>query len=302
MRDFLCRIPPAAGCVGLGFMGLGTLLRSYGAGYLWVCTAVGLLCLLPVLARLLLPGEGKKIGSDLLALSTLAGSPMAWMFFAAALKTECACGWAVWIWALAVAWHLAILILFSYRLITARPGCSAVRGSWLLVYVGIAAAPITSAAFSAQGLGRALLIFAALSAAVILPLVYNADRRAEIPAAQRPLFCISTAPVSICLVGYLRAFDAPAPKLVTILAVLSILLYVPALIRAARHLRGPFAPTLAALTFPFVISASALKQSAAFLSLVGQPALKALILLETVVAAALCVYVFLRFVRQYAKQ
>ena len=120
MKEFLQRIPLAAGCVGLGLVGLGTLLRSSGIALLWIFLAASLLFLLPVAAKLLLPGGWQEVCSDYTSLGTLAGSPMAWMLLSAQLRTEAHQSWAVWLWIAALAWHLIILGVFSLKLIRDR--------------------------------------------------------------------------------------------------------------------------------------------------------------------------------------
>ena len=300
MKTWFRRLPPASGCVGLGLVGLGMLLRPCGVGFLWGCIAPALLFLLPVLFRLCLAGEGKAISNDLVSFSTLAGNPMAWMFLSAQLKTELGAGWAVWPWAAAVLWHLGIIVFFSRFLLRTRPRRGTVRGSWLLVYVGIAAAAISAPAFAMQAVGRILLIPAALGALILLPLVYAAEKASPpMPDPHRALFCISAAPVSIWLAGWLRSSAAPVPWIAGVLAAVAFLLYLPALLCAVRHLRDPFAPTCAAMTFPFVISASALKQTILLLGLSGNAALHMLVIIETATAALLCLYTAGRYIVFY---
>ena len=298
LTAFLRRLPIPAGCVALGLIGLGTLLRPYGLSWLLLFGGLAALLLLLVIAKLCLPGEAKKACGDLTGLSLLAGSSMALMLLAAQGKTALALPGAGLLWGLGLLAHLLLLAAFSRAPIKSRPGLHAVRGCWLLVYVGIAAAAISAPAFSMQTLGRILLIPAALGALVLLPLVYAADRNAaDMPPAQRPLFCISAAPVSIWLVGWLSVTASPPKALTAVLTILSVLLYVPALLRCGKGLRGPFYPSYAAYTFPFIISATALKRGFAVLGLGGLWQL--LPGLETAVAAALCCWVLLRYARAF---
>lgn len=75
------------------------------------------------------------------------------------------------------------------------------------------------------------------------------------------------------------------------------LLYLFALVKAVSFLKLPFYPSMAAFTFPFVISAIAAKQTMACLANMGSPvpALRIIVLAETVVAVLFVVYTYVRF-------
>ena len=296
MTAFLRRLPVPAGCVALGLIGLSTLLGSLSPLFLHGFGILSLLLQFAVLLKLLLPGALGTVCSDSVTLSTLAGTSMALMLTAAQLKKAMSFPGAVWIWYFGLCLHLLILLLFSRKLLQERPGLSGVRGSWLLVYVGIAAAAISAPAFGTEKLGLLLLLPAALGAVILLPLVYRADLQpGNVPPGQKPLFCITAAPVSIWLVGFLSVSYSPSRPLVLVLLCVAQLLYVPALIRCLRCLRSSFSPAFAAFTFPFVISASALKQASALFLL---PSLAAILLTaECVIALLLCLYVLLLYLR-----
>ena len=295
IRSFLKRLPVPAGCVALGLMGLGTLLGNESRVFLLLFGIPSVLIQLSVLMKLCLPGELKKLAGDPVSLSTLSGTCMAMMLTAAPMRSALHLRAAVVLWAAGLVLHLAVLLVFGAKLFRERPGINAVRGSWLLVYVGIAAASISAPVFSAELIGRILLIPAALGAVIILPLVYLAEHAAQVPEKQRPLFCITAAPVSIWLVGYLSSVPQPSGSLVMFLTVASQLLIIPALLRFFRTYRDPFSPSFAAFTFPFVISATALKRSAAFLSLTGR--LRILITMEIFSALVFCTFTVWKYWR-----
>ena len=108
-----------------------------------------------------------------------------------------------------------------------------------------------------------------------------------------PLFI--AAPVSIWICGYFSSAPACSKALVTVLLPLSQLFYVLALWRLVKTFRQSFSPAFAAFTFPFVISATALKKSCAFLGCAG--ALRLLILLEVLIAAAGCLFALAGYLR-----
>ena len=296
MTAFLRRLPVPAGCVALGLIGLGTLLGSISPLFLHVFGILSILLQIAVLLKLFLPGTLKAVSSDTVTFSTLSGTSMALMLTAAQLKKAVSFPGAVWIWYLGLCLHLLILLLFSSRLLQERPGFSGARGSWLLVYVGIAAAAISAPAFGTEKLGLFLLLPAAIGAVILLPLIYRADLQpGNVPPGQKPLFCITAAPVSIWLAGYLSASSSPSRTLTSGLLLIAQLLYLPALIRCIRSLRKAFNPAWAAFTFPFVISASSLKQASALL----RPPFAAVLLLraESMIALILCSYVLYQYLR-----
>lgn len=296
MTAFLRRLPVPAGCLALGLISLGTLLERFSTLFFYTLAALSILLQLAVLLKLFLPGTLRVVFSDTVALSTLAGTSMALMLTAAQLKKALAFPGALWLWYFGLFLHLLIILLFSCRLFQERAGLSAVRGSWLLVYVGIAAAAISAPAFGREKIGLFLLLPAAIGAVILLPLIYRADLQpGNIPPVQKPLFCITAAPVSIWLVGFLSVSASPAGLFVLVLLCLAQLLYVPALIRCLRCLRSPFSPAFASFTFPFVISASALKQASAFLQVPFWTG--ALLTAECIVALLLCLYVLLLYLR-----
>ncbi len=296
MKTFLKKLPIPAGCVALGLIGLGTLLSGQSIMFLWLFGGLSILLQGAVLLKLCMPGVWKSVCENPTALSTLAGTSMAMMLTAAQLKKLSGLPAAAILWLGGILLHLLIVLLFSRLLLLSRPGPKGVRGSWLLVYVGIAASAISGPAFSASRAGLILLIPAALGALVLLPLIFHADRSpGNVPESQKPLFCITAAPVSIWLAGYLSACPQPSVLLTAILMIAGQLLYFPALVRCLRCVKRTFTPAFAAFTFPFVISASALKQSITLLGL--STPFRLLQYAETIIALLLCLYTLALYLR-----
>ena len=79
--------------------------------------------------------------------------------------------------------------------------------------------------------------------------------------------------------------------------VVATVIYIFALVKAVGYLKMPFFPSYAAFTFPFVISAIASKQTMACAANMGHPMpfLQYVVLVETIIAAALVVYTYVRF-------
>lgn len=295
MKALLTHLPVPVGCVALGLIGLAGLLGGYSPLFLWMFGLCSILLQLLLISKLSLPGQLRTACSDLVTLSTLAGYSMALMLTAAQLKPFLPYAAAYGLWCCGLLLHVIIIVLFSRKQLREHPSESAARGSWLLVYVGIAAASISAPAFGMNVIGRILLIPAALGALILVPLILRAELKGGIPAGQRPLFCIIAAPVSIWICGYFGSVPECSKALITVLLPLSQLFYLLALWRFIKTCRQPFSPAFAAFTFPFVISATALKKSCTFLGC-GET-FRALILLEIVIALAGCLYALVGYLR-----
>ena len=268
MKALLTRLPVPVGCVALGLIGLAALLCGYSPLFLWIFG----LC-------------------SILLLSTLAGYSMALMLTSVQLKTFLPCAAAFVLWCCGLLMHLSIIVLFSRKLLQERPSAFAARGSWLLVYVGIAAASISAPAFGANAVGRVLLIPAALGALILVPLILRAEFKSSVPMGQKPLFCIMAAPVSIWICGYFGSVPECSKTLVAVLLPLSQLFYLLGLWCFIKTCRQPFSPAFAA----FTISATALKKSCVFLGCGG--IFRVLIFLETLIALAGCLLALVEYLR-----
>lgn len=79
-----------------------------------------------------------------------------------------------------------------------------VFASYYIVYVGIAVASVTAPAFDKLAVGTAAFWFGFAAALILLVLVtYRYVNFKQVPEPAQPLFCIYTAPVSLCLAGYI---------------------------------------------------------------------------------------------------
>ena len=158
--------------------------------------------------------------------------------------------------------------------------------------------------FGMQDLGKIVFWFGFASTIVLLVLVtyrYLIIKDFMPPAI--PLFCIYTAPVSLCLAGYMNTFTPPEPSLIYFMLILSLLIYVIVLINLPRFLAMPFYPSYAAFTFPFVISAVAVKLTTAkYLGgqVAANPQLanitKTIFTVQTWIATILVVYALVRYI------
>ena len=169
------------------------------------------------------------------------------------------------IWWIGLILHIILIIYFTKEFVF-KFGIKKVFTSWYIVYVGIVAMNINCNDFGMHDLGIAIFWFGFASTIILLALVtYRYMIIKDLAPAAGPLFCIYTAPVSLCLAGYMRTF-LPAertPSLIYFMLFLSLFIYLIVLINLPRLLAIPFFPSYAAFTFPMVISAIACKLTTA---------------------------------------
>ena len=287
--------------VALGLAALGNLLSTYpnGATIKNVCGALSALILIWLFVKFVTnfnafveelknPIMGSITGTYCMALMILGGYK--WPN-ADVGKT---------IWFIGLILHVILIIYFTKEFVF-KFGIKKVFTSWYIVYVGIVAMNINCVDFGMQDLGKIVFWFGFASTIVLLVLVtyrYLIIKDFMPPAI--PLFCIYTAPVSLCLAGYMNTFTPPEPSIIYFMLILSLVIYLIVLINLPRFLAMPFYPSYAAFTFPFVISAIAVKLTTAKFLTSNNPALanttKMIFTVQTWIAAVLVAYALARYI------
>ncbi len=291
------KIPLPITGVALGFAALGNLLQSYSETVRLVCGAIAaVLLLLYIMKMIMYPGSLKEDMKNPIMASVFCTFPMAFMLLAAYVKPWLG-SFAQIIWYAAILLHI-VLILYFTRTFMVKIQMPKVFASYYIVYVGIVVASVSAPAFGATGLGTVLFWFGFVMLLALLVLVtkrYISYR--EIPEPAQPLFCIYTAPASLCLAGYIQSVENKSIGMIGFIALLACLLYLVVLVKLPVYLKMKFYPSYAAFTFPFVISAIAMKQTAASLTKMGSPIpqLGIVVTIETAIAVVLMVYTLVRY-------
>ena len=298
MKKVLQAIPLPLSGVMLGFAALGNLLQSYEEWLRAVCGAVSfVLFVLLVLKFLILPASLKEDMKNPVTASVSATFPMGMMLLTVYAKPFLGAV-SFWLWCLAVALHAALIVYFTVTFLL-KLQFQKVFASYYIVYVGIVVGSATAPAYAMQPFGMALFYFGFASLVLLLGLVfYRYIKYQEVPEPARPLFCISAAPASLCLAGYLQSAGEKSQAWLIVLSVLAGLIYLIVLAKLPQFLKLKFYPSYAAFTFPFVITGVAFKQLAGFYSKAGTPVpvLNIVSVVLTVTAAALAVYALVRYV------
>jgi exfoliative toxin A/B len=264
--SFIRRIPIPISALALGLAGLGNLLLPYSPAIRAACGIAAALVVLLVVARIVFDFAGVR--EELSNPGTLAVFPalfMALMLLATYLKPLAPVP-AKLLWMAALVLQLGIAVLFVTRHVVGFKLAKVLPG-WFLVFVGFVVASVTSPAFDMQPLGQALLWAGVLGYVAVLPIiVYRMAKGGDLPAPAIPTIAIFAAPPSLCLAGYLAVAPSKSPMVVYWLLGVAGVSLVYVFTHMPRILRAGFFPSYAALTFPLVISAIALKQSNVFLS------------------------------------
>jgi len=297
MKGVIKRVPVPLCGVMLGMAALGNLLQSYSEGIRLLCGAVSALLLVLVLLKLIMFPRMIKEDMQNPIMASVAGTfSMAIMLLSVYVKPYIGAA-AFYIWILGIIIHIVLIVYFTVKFIL-KLQMPKVFASYFIVYVGIAVAAITAPAYEQPGIGTAAFWFGLFTLIALLVLVtVRYVKYKDVPDPAKPLICIYAAPTSLCLAGYIQSVMPKSKTMVMVLFVVATILYIFALVKAVGYLKLPFFPSYAAFTFPFVISAIASKQTMACLMNMGSPmpALKYLVLVETVIAAAFVVYTLVRF-------
>lgn len=294
------KIPLPIVGVMLGFAALGNLIQSYSETVRLVFGAISALIGVLFLVKVIMYPKAFKEDMQNPIMASVSGTfSMALMILATYLKPLIGNS-AVYVWYFAIALHMALIIYFTVKFIF-KLQMPKVFASYFIVYVGIAVASISAPAFGKQFIGQICFWFAFVMLFVTLALVtYRYIKYKDIPQPAQPLFCIYTAPVSLCLAGYLQCIENKSSVMVYSLLALSTLIFFIVLIKLPKFLKFKFYPSYASFTFPFVITAIALKQSFKYLTTINAVSadnyfFKFLIPIETAIATVLVIYTFIRF-------
>ena len=206
------------------------------------------------------------------------------------------------LWVIALLLYLFIMVRFTLKFAIRIP-IDEITPAYFIVYVPILLAANTSPLFGMQVVGRGLFwLCLALTFILLIVVSIRFVHNKALPTAQLPLLCIYAAPASMCTTAYLSCFNDPSPILLSVLYLLAIALFLAGLIILLSCLRLPFFPTFSAMTFPFVICATASFKLAQYLP---EGMLSSIIncyaFIQFAIAVAVVFYVLARFLILFFK-
>lgn len=298
MKNLFHKLPIPISGLALALAGAGNFLASYGEGIKWFFGLVSCLILLLLTIKILAQINWfKEEMKNPLSASVFCTYPMTVMILSTYLKPFLG-GISPLLWYAAVVMHWTLILYFTKQFVF-QFNIKQVFPSWFIVYVGIAAASMTAKPFQATSIGQLFFWFALIALIMLMGIVSKrVFSVGEIPKPALPTLVIYAAPTSLCLAGYINAFDQKNLPLLIILLLGSQLIYFTALAKMISLIKPPFLPSFSAFTFPVVISGTALKLSVGALTSAGYSLsfLKYLVQFEEAVALIVVLYVLIQYV------
>lgn len=249
----------------LGLASAGNLVLSYGNFYRNVFGIISGIILVLLIAKILVIPQSVKEGfENPVVASVIPTFSMSLMLLSTYIKPYLSSA-AYGLWLCGLVLHCILILLFTIKYIL-HFNLKKVFPSYFIVYVGIVCASVTAPAFGLLQLGQYIFWFGFSAYLILLPVIlYRTIIVKEIPEPAMPTLAIYTAPASLCLAGYLNSFESKNMLVIGFLSVLSLLMFVYVIVNMPKLLRLKFYPSYSAFTFPFVITAIAIKSTNAYL-------------------------------------
>lgn len=299
MEKFIKSIPTPIVGLMLALAAAGNLVQSYGEIYRNIFGIVSAIILILYLIKLVkYPGGVKKELNNPVVASVFPTLSMGTMLLATYIKPFIP-NLAFGIWLIGLVLHLILIISFTIKYVL-KFNIKEVFPSWFIPYVGISVGAITAPAFEMIWLGKILFWFGFISYIIILPVVLKRVFKIKnIPEPAQPTIAIFTAPVALCLAGYMNSFPEKNMSLLWLLLIVSQLSYLFVLLQLPKLLKLKFYPSYSAFTFPLVISAISVKLVNGFLlnSNQGIALLKYIVKFEELMAILIVLYVLMNYIR-----
>ena len=296
----LNRLPyPIAG-LALGFAALGNLLGSYSQGIRYALGVLSGIIILALIAKIIkYPKSFLEAMNHPLIGSSMATFPMAIILLAVYIKPFLATlGIVLW-WA-AILFYIWIIVIFVKNFIL-NFNIMKVFPSYFVLFVGICVTCLTAGAMGFPIVGKIAFWFGLITYILLLyPVFKRIFVVKEFPEPGKPSIGIVAAPASLLLASYLTIFETKIPTVVIAGLIIAQLMYLFVLAKLPPFLTGKFFPAFSSFTFPFVISAIALKQSVGFFKEglnFTSPILSGLVTIETIIAVVMVFYVAARYAK-----
>lgn len=298
MNSKIKKIPlPMAGLI-LSLASTGNLVSHYGYVYRYSFgTASAILLFLIIYKAACLPKSLVEGFENPVIASVMPTFSMGLMILSTYIKPFLPTA-ALGIWVLGLIIHTLLMICFTMKYILDFK-IKKVFPSYFIVYVGIVSASVTAPAFGLANFGQYIFWFGFTAYLCLLPLIlYRVLIVKEIEEPAIPTITILAAPASLCLAGYLNSFQEKSLIVIMFLGILSTVMLISVLAYMPKMLKLKFYPSYSAFTFPFIISAIAVRGLYDFLGKAGMNA--ALILywakfLE-VWSVAMVIYVLINYI------
>lgn len=293
--NFLKKLPlPIAG-LALGSVALGNLVKDNFGFLRPILGIIGLIIVILIAIKfLLLTKPSLEAMENPVIAGTMATYPMAITILSTYLKDMPA----KIVYFVGILLHAVLIIWFTLKFVK-NFNIKKVFPTWFIMYVGIVAGSVAAPNVANKPLGQILFYFGLVTYLILLIFViYRVVKVKEIPEVAMPTLSIFAAPASLLLAGYNSSFDVKNHSIVMFLLALSIIFYLVGIFYFIKLIGLKFYPSFSAYTFPFVISAIALKTTNGYLKKIGTPnsLLVTLANIEMYLAIAFVLYVLVRYI------
>lgn len=298
MNSIIKKVPiPMAGLM-LALAATGNLVLSYGSLYRNIFGIVSaVLMVLLVMKVVTIPkslGEGFE---NPVVASVMPTFSMGLMILSTYVKPYIPAA-AYGVWLLGLVMHVVLIIYFTKKYIL-NFNMKKVFPSYFVVYVGIVSGSVTAPVFDLAHWGQHIFWFGLISYLILLPIVlYRVFIIREMQESTIPTLTIFAAPASLCLAGYLNSFQEKNIMIVGFLGALSLIMFIAVMACIPKMLKLKFYPSYSAFTFPFVITAIAIKGTNAFLANIGRgiPSLAYFVKFLELWGVGMVLYVLIRYI------
>ena len=297
--SFLKRVPLPLCGVALGLAALGNLLAAYSPYLKILCGILAFVGILFVTCKYLTMSDAFVTDMKNPVTASVSGTyTMALMLLAGYIKPILPV-FAMILWYVAIVLHFVLIVYFTLNFILKikiPDDLMKVVASYFIVYVGIV---VTAPAFNNIALGKICFLIGFI---LYIPLFFYVSFRyiklGNKKIEAKALACIYAAPTSLCVAGYISSFEQKNITFLTGLYLFSLVIYLFGLFvvadlfaNFANNKEFKFYPSIAGITFPFVISAIAAKQFNAVLTKMDiqngiRPILPLIVKIELIIAIA----------------
>lgn len=299
MINFLKKLPLPISGLMLGLATLGNLLGSYNNEVRLLLGSIsGIILFFLMLKIIRFPETIKENFQSPVTAGVMQTIPMTIILLAGYLRPYYF-GFSFVMWSLALLISAGLIALFTKRHVIDF-SFSKVFPTYFVLYVGIVTGSVTAPAFGQIMLGKAIFWFGLLVYIPLIPTVfYRVLKYKSIPEPAANTILIFAAPASLLLAGYMSSFNDKSLFIVVILMTVALIMTGFALFQIPRLIRLKFYPSMSSFTFPFVISALALKLSNAYLiqSGIDINVLSVFVNLQIIWAIFMVIYTSIRYVK-----
>ncbi|WP_067143324.1 TDT family transporter [Oceanivirga salmonicida] len=202
------------------------------------------------------------------------------------------------IWYVAIVSHFLYILRFSWKYLR-NFSIENVFPSWFIVYIGIAAASVTSHSLNNIILGQYIFYTALTFYTILLPIVcYRMFIVKNVSIKNKPTFGVFAAPASLLLAGYLSAFTVKESIIIYVLFTLSTLFFSIVLVNLPKLLSLDFTTSFSAYTFPTVITTIALNKLNIYYNETNN-ILNLLFKFELTITFLIVIYVLARYLKYF---